>query len=211
MTAIVDRRAALKARHRAAILDAADALIRERGKPRFSVDELAARADVARRTIFNHFASLDEVVLATSTRFLTDAIDEFRAAAAAHSTGVGSRDSLFTEITAAVRGMDLPSIIAYLWGVLSHEGDEGRSQTAVQAVFTRATEQLSFEFAGRSDELDRLEAEILASSMMNGVAVVARHWITLTDASLDDESRKLWDDLLDRLVTSVRTGYSAAS
>ncbi|MGW6228038.1 helix-turn-helix domain-containing protein, partial [Cellulosimicrobium cellulans] len=58
-----DRRAALRARHRRAIVDAAASLMEENGGARFTVDELAARADVARRTIFNHFASLDDVVV----------------------------------------------------------------------------------------------------------------------------------------------------
>lgn len=203
----VDRRAALKARHRQAILDAADSLIEERGKPTFSVDELAERADVARRTIFNHFSSLDEVILASGARVLTGAIDEFRAAAASHATERSTRLSLFAEMTAIVRGMDLPTLIAYLWRVLATEGDDGRPQSAVQAVFTKATQQLSLELAERSDELDELEAEILVSSMMNGMSVVARHWIDQTGAALDDDSRRVWDELLDRLITIVRNGY----
>lgn len=64
VTLTTDRRAALKAKHRAAILQAARDLVDERGGREFSVDDLAARADIARRTVFNHFASLDEVLLA---------------------------------------------------------------------------------------------------------------------------------------------------
>ncbi|WP_411698125.1 TetR/AcrR family transcriptional regulator [Conyzicola sp.] len=204
----IDRRAALKARHRQAILDAAAALIRERGKPRFSVDELAERADVARRTVFNHFSSLDDIVQITCTRVLTDAVDEFRAATRAAPTG-GSRHALFSEIAAAVQGMDLPSVIAYLWGVLAEDGEDGRSESAMQNVFAHATDQLSMEIAGRSDELDQLEVEVLVSSLMNGVAVAARHWITRTGASLDPASRGIWDELLARLLASVRAGYAA--
>ena len=207
----IDRRAALKARHRQAILDAAAELIRERGKPRFSVDELAERADVARRTVFNHFASLDDIVLITCTRVLTDAVEEFRAATKANSRGNGSRDSLFTEIAAAVQGMDLPSVIAYLWGVLAEDGEDGRSQSAMQDVFARATEQLSLELAGRSTALDHFEAEILVSSLINGVAVAARNWIMLTGASLDAKSRAIWDELLGRLLVAVRSGYASST
>jgi AcrR family transcriptional regulator len=205
----IDRRAALKARHRQAILDAAAALIRERGKPRFSVDELAERADVARRTVFNHFSSLDDIVQITCTRVLTDAVDEFRAATRAAPPGDGSRYSLFSEIAAAVQGMDLPSVIAYLWGVLADDAADGRSESAMQNVFASATEQLSVEIAGRSGELDQFEVEVLVSSLMNGVAVAARHWIARTGASLDPASRDIWNELLGRLLASVRAGYSA--
>jgi AcrR family transcriptional regulator len=207
----LDRRAALKARHRESILGAAAALIRERGKPHFSVDELAERADVARRTVFNHFASLDEIVMITCTRVLMDAVAEFQAATEATPIGDGSRHSLFSEITSAVRGMDLPTVVAYLWGVLDEDGKDGRSESAMQDVFTRTTEQLSQDLARRSADLDALEVEILVSSLMNGIAVVSRHWIARTGGALDEPSRALWDELLERLVVSVRAGYSAAS
>ena len=210
-TIIPDRRAELKARHRLAILDAADALIRERGKPRFSVDELAERANVARRTIFNHFSSLDDVILTTCTRVLRTVVDEFRETAAALPVGDGSRASLFNEITASLRAIDLPSVVSYLWGVLAEEGDAGRSANAVQQVFTRTSEQLAVEMAARSSELDEFDVAILVSSLMNGIAVVSRYWMVETGATLDDASRARWDELIDRLITNVSTGYSLAT
>jgi len=203
-----DRRAELKARHREAILDAADALIRERGKPRFSVDELATRADVARRTVFNHFSSLDDVIMTTCTRVLSRAVDEFRAAAAEVPAARGSRVALFDEIVSVVRSMDLPTLVAYLWGVLADEGDDGRSQTALEGVFMRTTQQLSIELADRS-ELDEFDVAVLVGSLMNGVAIVARHWMLQTGATLDPASRRLWDELLDRLIADVRHGYAS--
>ena len=202
-----DRRAELKARHRQAILDAADSLIRERGKPQFSVDELAERADVARRTIFNHFASLDEVIMLTCTRVISDAVDEFRAATAA-SPSDGSPAAVFEDIISVVRGMDLPTVVAYLWGVLSVSGDDVRTHRPLDYVFSRATTDLAADLAGRGSENDAFEIEILVSSLMSGVAVVARQWILRTGATLDDESRTTWDELFDRLLTSVRDGYA---
>lgn len=205
-----DRRAALKAKHRLAIVDAADALIAERGAPRFSVDELAERADVSRRTVFNHFSSLDEVVMTACTRVLTGAVDEFRAATAATPVGDGTPATMFSEITAAMRGIDLPAVIAYLWTVLGDDGTDPRSHHLIQDVFTRTTEELSTELAARGHDADGLEAEILVSSMMNGIAVVAHRWITATGAALDPASRAEWDALLDRLVSTVRRGYAPA-
>ncbi|MBX0299171.1 TetR/AcrR family transcriptional regulator [Cryobacterium sp. 1639] len=205
-----DRRAELKARHREAILAAADSLIRERGKPQFSVDELAERADVSRRTVFNHFGSLDDVIMTTCTRLLSAVVDEFRAATQATPAGDGSLVALFDEITSAVRAIDLPTVVAYLWGVLDADCETGRSPHALGDVFTRATEQLSIEIADRNTAIDGFEVAIPVSSLMNGVAVVSSHWIARTGGTLDDSSRAVWDDLLDRLIDSVRTGYPAA-
>lgn len=203
-----DRRAALKARYREAILDAADALIRERGKPHFSVEELAERADVSRRTVFNHFSSLDDVIMTSCTRVLSRVVDEFRAATAATPGGDGSRVTLFADITAAVRGIDLPTVVAYLWGVLADDGDDGRARHPLDDVFTRATDQLSVEIASRSSAIDAFEVAVLVSSVMNGIAVVSAHWIARTGATLDPASRAVWDDLLERLISTIRAGYS---
>ena len=96
-TLVPDRRAALKKRHRTAIVDAADALIRERGSARFSVDELADRADVSRRTVFNHFSSLDDVVTTACARELAVVIDTFEAQVVATPLGDGTFGSLFDE------------------------------------------------------------------------------------------------------------------
>ena len=52
-----DRREAVKYHNRRAIIDAAAALAAERGLGRFTVNDLADRAGVSRRTIFNYFAS----------------------------------------------------------------------------------------------------------------------------------------------------------
>ena len=205
-----DRRADLKARYRLAILDAADALIRERGKPQFSVDELAERADVSRRTVFNHFASLDDVIMTTCTRVLSAAVDEFRAATASTPAGDGSRAALFDEITTAIRAMDLPPVVAYLAGVLGAEGED-RSPHSLGDIFTRATEQLAAEIADRASSIDDFEVAILVSSVMNGVAVVSGHWLARTGGTLDLSSRAVWHELLDRLISTIRTGYAAAT
>jgi len=205
-----DRRAELKARHRQAILDAADSLIRERGKPHFSVDELAERANVSRRTVFNHFASLDDVIMMTCTQLLSAVVDEFRAATNAMPQGDGSIEALFDRITTALSAIDLPTVVAYLCGVLAADGDNGRSHSALNDVFSRATEQLSREIIDRSPAIDPFEVAVLMSSTMNGVAVVATRWLVQTGGTLDASSRRVWNDMLDRLITAIRHGYSAA-
>ncbi|WP_139824884.1 TetR/AcrR family transcriptional regulator [Agreia pratensis] len=203
----MDRRAELKARHREAILDAADALILDRGRARFSVDELADRADIARRTVFNHFSSLDDVIMTTCTRTLNRAVDEFLAVAGVTPSSHGSRVHLFDEITAAIRAMDLPSLVLYFFGLL--DGDDARKQNA-DSVFMRSSEDLTDELTRRSG-VDEFEVAILVSTLMNGIAVVARHWMVQSGGTLDESSRRLWDSLLDRLIRIVGDGFSTPS
>ncbi|MFF5076115.1 TetR/AcrR family transcriptional regulator [Actinoplanes sp. NPDC000266] len=199
----LDRRAALKARHRRAILDAAKELISEGGDARLSVDLLAERADVSRRTIFNHFASIDDVVTTVCTEVLGVVIEnvlELISKAPVAST--------FETVAAALRSTDVPSLIAFLYRALGGFGaGDPRPQQIFQATFSRTTLDLARLLADRHADLDALEAEILVSSMMHGTEVIAHHWLAETGAVVDENARLLWKHLLDRLIDSIRTGY----
>jgi TetR/AcrR family transcriptional regulator of autoinduction and epiphytic fitness len=197
----IDRRAALKARHRRAILDAANALISE--GVRFSVDQLADRADISRRTIFNHFASIDDVVTTVCTEMLHVVIDGFRTTVTS-----GERESMFTDVAGALRATDVPSVIGYLWRALGGfaPGDPQATQI-FHATFTRTSEEMARELARKYPEADPLDAAILVSSLMNGIVVIATHWIAVTAAETDERSRDLWRNLLERMIDTVRTGY----
>lgn len=207
----VGRRAALKARHRRAILDAAEELIAEQGSPGFSVDQLAQRADVSRRTVFNHFGSIDDVVLTVCAEALDDVVAKFRGAAAATAVGDGSRASMFEEIAQTLRSTDLPVAIVYFWRAFGGPGEPApRQQQLIQDVFARVAGHLTVEVARRNPGADLLDVELLVTSLLNGVAVIAKHWITEvmpTGEATGPAARRRWDDLLDRLLVSVRTGY----
>jgi len=208
MSAAPDRRATLKARHRAAILAAAHDLVQERGGPRFNVDELAERADVARRTVFNHFASIDEVLLALSADVLEVIIDEFIAAVAASPVGDGTRASMFTELAEMLRHADLPSVIASVSNILGDpDGDDARSRALTHETFARAAERLLHEVARRYPEADTLDSEVLVGSLMNGVVVIAKRWLGQSCGRTDAHSRADWDHLLARLTNTIRSGY----
>lgn len=207
MTLSTDRRAALKARHRSAILQAARDLIDD-GHGDFSVDELAARADVARRTVFNHFGSLDEVVLAVCEQELSVIIDRFLVDIAETPVGDGSRASMFDELESAVRGADLAPAIAGMYRILGKPGrDEPKAAVLSQTAFSRVTERLRDEVMRRYPAADALDAALLVESLMSGIVVIGDHWLRAFGPTVDPDSLKAWDALLSRLVHSVRSGY----
>jgi len=208
VTTTTDRRAALKAKHRAAIVQAARDLIEERGGRDFGVDDLAARADVARRTVFNHFASLDDVLLTVCEEELSVIIDRFLEHIARTPVGDGSRASMFDELEAAARGADLAPAITSMYRILGAPGrDDPKAAVLTQTAFSRVTDRLRAEVARRHPAADPLDAALLVESLMSGIVVIGDHWIRTTGPRLDDEAVAAWDALISRLVHSVRSGY----
>lgn len=211
MTLSTDRRGAIKARHRQAILDAARELAAERHGAGFSVDELAARADVARRTVFNHFGSLDDVLLGVCEIALAGILDDFLTGIAEIPVGDGSRSSMFDEITTAMRATDLPAAIVGMHDVIGEPSAvDDKAAVLTQTAFARVTGQLRSEVLRRHPAADPLDAALLVDSLMSGVVLLAEHWLTTTGPRLDTESRAAWDALLTRLIDSVRSGYAPA-
>ncbi|WP_432994660.1 TetR/AcrR family transcriptional regulator [Dactylosporangium sp. CA-233914] len=205
------RREALKARHRAAILGAARSLIDERGGAHFSVDELAERADVARRTVFNHFASLDDVLLTLGTEVLSVLVDDFLAQVAAAPVGDGSRASMFDELARTLRAADLVGAVVAIIAIVGVPGpDDGRSQVLTHTAFRRIAGALAAEVTRRYDAADPLDVELMVSSLTSGIVVIVGRWIALTSGVLDEAARAVWDDLLTRLLDNIRNGYLPA-
>lgn len=204
-SAATDRRTALRDRHRRALLDAAAELMAEAGGAGFTVDELAARADVARRTVFNHFASLDDVVTTVCTELLSGVVDRILASTAA--SGRASSSSIFDELVHALRTTDVVGPMAFVTHALGDpEAHPGRA-----ALLLRTMHDLSARVAGalaqRHPDADPLEVRILVNSLVSGLTVLHEPWYAATGGADDDRSRRVWDELLDRLVDNVRAGY----
>lgn len=214
-----DRRALLRQRHREAILEAAAELLNEAGGTRFTVDQLAARADISRRTVFNHFASLDDVVVAVCAAVLDTVVDTFLAIADTSSVGAGespddapgaaSAASLFDQLTRTLRSSDLVPPMAYLSRALGGSTGEWTPQqaTIVGRAFTDVSARLSGAMVARHPHVAPIDIHILVGSLMSGVMVLNRVWFEATGAAEDDHSRAVWSELVDRLVVTFRTGY----
>lgn len=208
-----DRRTALRQRHRRAIVDAAAALLDERNGARFTVDELAARADVARRTVFNHFASVDDVVAEVGARVLGEVAADVGASTTApcadeHGT------SLFDELATVLRRADLVGPMAYLTRVLGAPDDaepSPRVTTMVARTFTDLSERFVDDLTRRHPDADLLDVQLLVASFMSGLLVIHRHWWEATGAADDAASREVWTGLLDHLVERARHGHAAPS
>jgi TetR/AcrR family transcriptional regulator, regulator of autoinduction and epiphytic fitness len=196
-----DRRAALKARSRKAILDAAAALMRERRSPDFSVDELAAAADVSRRTVFNHFDSLEAVVTAVAGNMLVDIVDAMEAEAANASDGA----TVLGDLAAAASADHLVPTVAYLIEVLGDEQEAGeRGAVLMQRAVALFTERMSASVARRHPRIPERRVAFLVAAFCGGLLGLVDHWTAATGGTDTPASRHTWNELLADLVLVLR-------
>lgn len=206
-----DRRAALKARHRQAIIDAARDLVEERGGPEFGVDEIAARADVARRTVFNHFPTLDDVFIAVCQEVMMGVSESFVAEIAGTPVGSGGREAMFEEVAAAARKIDIPSVVTAVTRVLGPPGT-ARSRRAVlpQVAVARITENVVGHLRRRHPDVDDLESELIIEFLTTGLLVIGRRWNQATGGRAGEAERALWARLVEELIDTMRRGYPSS-
>ncbi|WP_250447736.1 TetR/AcrR family transcriptional regulator [Actinotalea sp. C106] len=205
-----DRRAALKERHRRDIVAAAAALLEETGGLNFTIEDLAARADVSRRTVFNHFASLSDVLAAVFDDVMGGLLACYQAQAPLDAGGRAwaGVDAVFDELAAALRATDLVPSMSYLTRSLI--GEKERSPW-LDGVLLRVLEDGGLRLAAamreRRPRVDPLEIDLLVNTVIHGVLVVHRHWYEATDAADDDASRVVWSGLVERFLSRLRAGY----
>ena len=203
----LDRRAALKARHRAAIVGAARELIDEHGVHALSADQLAGRADVARRTLFNHFSSLDEIVVACLEAELQAALASV--ADAAGTTRARTPGAPLDDLEALLHAPDLASAVVRISRLVDGPGDTTRAERVQQEAVRHVSEPLVARLLARHPGLAPLDAALVTTTVMNGMAVLAAAWLEETGGVLDDAARRRWDELLDHLFTTLRRGFPA--
>jgi TetR/AcrR family transcriptional regulator of autoinduction and epiphytic fitness len=211
-----DGRSALRAERRLAILDAARALATEHGSDGFTVDQVAARAGVSRRTVFNHVAGLDQLLVAVCEQLLaettTELLDEVdRRIAGLPDAGPAGR-TVLAAVAGAARGVDLPTAIASIHRVLGAPApDDERAQHISRTAFEHVGGRLREHLQQRAPDLDALDLELTLALMFSGITTLADLWLEQHPDLPPDvpaAARADWDRLLDRLLDHLRVGHA---
>jgi TetR/AcrR family transcriptional regulator of autoinduction and epiphytic fitness len=193
-------------RHRAAIVAAAASLIEETGGLRFTIDDLARRADVSRRTVFNHFPSVDDIV----TEVFSDVIGVVVGTYQRVATAGDDRVAMFDELALAIRDTDLVTPMAYFTRSLRSQDERSPAVAAVLVrVLSELSERLSAAMVDRHPEADVVDVHLLVTTIVSSLFVLHRHWDLTTGASDDEASRRVWADLVERLLDNARHGYGS--
>lgn len=185
-------------------MDACAKLLAERRGTDFSVDELALRADVSRRTVFNHFASLDDVVTEVGTDVVASAL-----------VLPGGRApegcSPLDDLVGLVSSPRFVEAVSYLTLVLGRVDRRSSSQQAIMAFrsVTMASDQVMASLATRHPESNPEDIQLLVGIFAGGISVLYERWCAHTGAVDTPASRTAWIELLQQLVTTLRTGTGA--
>ncbi|RNL85289.1 TetR/AcrR family transcriptional regulator [Halostreptopolyspora alba] len=206
-----DRREALKARHRRAIVDAAKALMTEISGTSFTVDQLAERADVSRRTVFNHFSTTDEIVLEAFGAMIGRIVDSIDANLASQIAGWSGATPVFDQLAEALRATDLVTPIVEITRIFDGENASFAARKAV--LFERAMQDMGTRISETAlrhhPSADPFQVEVMCGALVSGALVVHRHWAEATGGVDTPESRRVWSELLDRLIAVTRSGFGS--
>ncbi len=175
----------------------------------FTVDQLAERADVSRRTVFNHFASLDDIVLEVFGEILESILDDI---ASGFGTEVDtSPGAMFDEVADAVRSADLVTPITRLKRMLARgECEPSPSEAALfESAINDMTTRLSAIVMHRHPDADPLVVDLMCGGLVGGGVVVVRRWRESTGGVDTDASRRTWTELLERMISVNRDGYGS--
>jgi TetR/AcrR family transcriptional regulator of autoinduction and epiphytic fitness len=210
-----DKREATKWPNRRAIVGAAAQLTAEHGIDGFSVESLAERAGVSRRTIFNHFSSVDEAIFASFASKVDQLYEEVEKALGGEPFATLSEACL--AFTAALRSVDIltpvhPSI------VLLSAMDQERQRPNAERLRSEEIWMIGLMEGMVRDCVDSLhermgEAELWEIRLLVEMAIAAmsssvKQWAETTDQTLSERNRRTWTTLLDRSLTRLETGFA---
>ena len=206
-----DGRGALRLQRRDGILDAARSLAAAHGSDGFTVDQVAQLAGVSRRTVFNHFATVDDLLVAACEQILAEATTAIleRVDAGTEAEGTGGLAAL-DAVGEAARGVDLATAIATIHRMLGCPGpDDERAQRISRTAFDHVGGLLRERLHARAPGLDPVDLELGLALLFTGIVTIAGLWLDAhpdLPTAVPARARGDWDDLLDRLLRRLRIG-----
>lgn len=153
---------------RARISSAALALFLEKGFEATTVDEIAAAADVSKRSFFDYFPSKEEVIAAWQDEFGQALSDAVAARPAGERMTRTVEEALITTIIAHItpRSMAIAQLIR----------DTPALRAREQVKYVRLEQRLSEALVARCSEADRLKARLLAMIAIGSMRVAGESW-----------------------------------
>lgn len=204
----LDKHQALKLENNRSIKLAALALSEERGIGNFTVEELANRAQVSRRTFFNHFGSIHEATRAGLRDILLEASETAMVAisTSTESTGPLSQTQLFDLAANALMGIDFSPTVTRMCNVLGVQHQSPESQAWFGEVFTAVVADFRELLAQRAPEIPELNRNLLVEALLASLRISAELWLDLGEVSKPNSASSL-RDLQAQAIALLRNGF----
>lgn len=209
---VADRHQALKQENNRAIKDAALLLSEERGLGNFTVEELAARAQVSRRTFFNHFGSIHEATRAGVRDILLDASESVMVRLSERLEAATSPEpsQLFELGAEAMLEVDFTQTIRKSCRVLGARPRENVVQAAwLGEVLKAALDDFDTLLGLRAPHVSQLERRLLVRLLLTTVEVCAEDWAATNLNDSPEDGLRSWNALLSAGINQLRRGYAA--
>jgi AcrR family transcriptional regulator len=171
-----DRRARKKAQTRAEVLRAAQRLFAERGFDEVTIADVAAAADVAVQTVFNHFAGKEELFFAGRTPWVDGPADAVRS----RPDGVAPLAALRGYTTGLVRSSLEQSCTPEQRAVVATLESSAALQNALPAVQRQAELRLAAALAEAWAPAGADTGEEAAREIRMSASLTAALWVAAT-------------------------------
>lgn len=205
------REAGSKSRRRQRIIDAAANVLLQQVGP-LSVGDVADRAGVSRRTVYNYFPSVDDLIIAVGADALEDLVDSLSFTSAGSPAAGDDPAVVFAEVATALRSIDLVDAVVRLTRILGGTGYENpRIVALVRTTFIAIAERMTSTLTAHHPAASAFEIELMVSSLIGGILVVHKNWVERVGVTDSAESRRVWSELFETHLRLVRDGYLAAS
>lgn len=142
---------------------------------------------------------------------LTGVVDTFVTNVVAGPADDDSPAALFEEIAHALRTTELVAPMAYLTRSLGMDLESPMAATIMLRAFSQVSGRFCAAMNERHPGADELAVELLVNMLMSGVVVLYQHWALATGATDTPRARRLWAELIDRLLSRVAAGFSASA
>lgn len=193
------RRELNKARTRQALLDAVKVLSRDKGVDRVTVDDIADRAGVSRRTFFNYFSGIEGAVAEATAAPVQRLVEAFlRQPLGGDPLG---------EIIAAVRETPVDQGLLGWQPADPGAAEGGLGHRAHLRLWQHHEDWLAAVLTERLADADPLRARTLAATVMTLFETVEKAWRTQSAGLSDADAVALFNTELIRALEHARAGW----
>ena len=189
-------------RTRTAVVDAAYALLEAEGPDALTADRLAAAAGISRRTLFNHFESVEAVLVSRAEDILERVRIEF--------TSRPEAEPLVDSAYAVIEGLFTPGLLAEsvrTWRAIERSPAARRFALEANSAHVHALARQLGRARLDPGGADPLRASVLMAALVAAFEEGRLHWLDHHEGEIDDAALAAFLDCTRRALDTVAPAF----